>query len=82
MNITHVVVNGKEVWEEIERSGLATFEDVKKITYGARETSCTLRIGFGQGSKFLGWTTNLQSGYGSNANEFINRLGDWLCENK
>ena len=79
-NITHVVVNGISVWNEIKRSGIAEFNDVQKITFGKNNTSATLRIGKSADTVFMGWTTNIQSGHGSNANEFLVRLGNWLKE--
>ena len=81
-NITHVLVNGKQVWDEIKRSGLAEFEDKKTITFSKNETPCTLRIGYGEGTKFLGWTTNIPSSFGSTEKKFHDELCQWLRENK
>jgi hypothetical protein len=80
-NITHVLVNGRQVWDEIERSKLAEFKDVCKLTFGKNKTSCTLRIGDGEGAKFLGWTTNIPSSPGSTDREFHARLCEWLRKN-
>lgn len=81
-NISHVIVNGNAVWNEIKRSKIAEFHDVETITFGKNSTPCTMRIGFGENTKFLGWTTNIQSGRGSNSKEFLDRLGLWLANNK
>lgn len=80
-NITHVIVNGSSVWNEIKRSNLAEFQDVETLTYGKQQKSCTMRIGSGENTKFLGWTANIQSNPGANAKEFTDRLGEWLKSN-
>jgi hypothetical protein len=81
-NISHVIVNGRAVWEEIKRTKTAEFNDVDKIYFGKNLTSATLRMGTSGNIKFLGWTVNIQSSYGANANEFIQRLCEWLTNNK
>ena len=81
-NISHVIVNGRSVWDEIKRTKTAEFNDVDKIYFGKNHTSVTLRTGTSGNTKFLGWTVNIQSGYGANANEFIQRLCEWLANNR
>jgi hypothetical protein len=81
-NITHVIVNGAQVWNEIKRSGLAEFEDKGKITFSKNKTSCTLRVGYGEGTTFLGWTANIPSSFGSTEKKFHDELCQWLRENK
>lgn len=81
-NITHVIVNGAQVWNEIKRSGLAKFEDKGKTTFSKNKTSCTLRVGHGEGTTFIGWTANIPSSPGSTENKFHDELCEWLRENK
>jgi hypothetical protein len=81
-NITHVIVNGKQVWDEIKRSGLAEFEDKGKTTFSKNKTSCTLRVGYGEGTTFLGWTANIPTQHGSTEKKFHDELCEWLRENK
>ncbi len=81
-NITHVIVNGAQVWNEIKRSGLAEFEDKGKTTFSRNNTSCTLRVGYGEGTTFLGWSTNIPSSPGSTEKKFHDELCQWLRENK
>jgi len=79
-HISHVVVNGNSVWQGLKRSNLLNFDDVGVVYFGAKNTSCKLRVGFIGNIQFLGWSSNIQSGYGSNERVFCEHLADWLKE--
>ena len=76
-NVRLVIVNGAQVWDQLAATGLATFDDVARITYGNRQAPATLRAGEGCGVRFLGWTLNVQSSQGVRR-EDRQALGDWL----
>lgn len=79
-SIKTVVVLGRGVWDQIEKTGLADFEDVETITISRGRAKSTLRIGSGCGAKFLGWTSNIQSQPGI-TNEDRVAFGTWLADN-
>ncbi len=82
-NISTVVVNGAEVWNELTKLELVTYDEVKTIYFGknkTKQTPCKLRIGHGCGATFYGWTSNIQSQHGANEEKFNEELGHWLRE--
>jgi hypothetical protein len=76
--ISHVVVNGTSVWNELKRTKFIKFEDVGRLTFSKNDTPCTLRIGSLQGVKFLGWSTNIQNSFGGTEATFLQQLAEWL----
>lgn len=76
--ITHVIVNGRAVWNELTRSEFLKFEEVGTIRYGSRRTPSKLFVGFSGETKFLGWTANLQSGFGARDLTFRRELSEWI----
>lgn len=77
-NIKTVIVLGRTVWEQLAATKLCSFEDVGKIAVCKGKQTSTLRIGEGSGTRFIGWTSNLQSQQGI-TNEDRVALGNWLA---
>jgi hypothetical protein len=75
-NIRLVVLNGRQVLDQVAASGLARLESSGTLRAGT--LSCSLRTGEGQGVRFVGWSTNLQSSRGVTL-EFKSRLARWLA---
>lgn len=76
-NIRLVLLNGREVINQVQRTRVAELAAVDSLTRGA--TSCTLYAGEGAGARFLGWSTNLQGSFGV-SREFKAALSVWLAE--
>jgi hypothetical protein len=72
-----VVLNGREVLKQITSIGLAKLDLTGKLQRNAR-APCSLYSGCGEGARFLGWSTNLQSSFGVSS-EFRNQLARWLA---
>jgi hypothetical protein len=72
-----VVVNGSEVWQQLDATGLATVEDVAELAFGSGSQSTILRVGTGCGVTFVGWTLNVQGSFGVR-NEDKRALANWL----
>ncbi len=75
-NVRIVVLNGREVLDQVTRIGLAKLKARGTINVNGR-LSCSLYSGEGIGVRFLGWSTNLQSSRGV-TREFKDRLAHWL----
>ena len=60
--ITHVLLNGNAVISRVIGSKLADLEEVNILKEG--NLSCRLFVGNRNETKFIGWSTNLQSSYG------------------
>ena len=78
--ISHVIVNGRAVWNELTRSKFLTYDEVGCLTYGSQQTKSKLIVGNAGSTKFIGWTANLQSGFGAKDKEFREKLIEWLKE--
>jgi hypothetical protein len=76
-NLRLVIINGREVIDQVTRVGLAKLEALGTLHVDAR-LRCSLYSGLGEKVRFLGWSTNLQSSFGVNR-EFKNRLARWLA---
>lgn len=77
-NIETIIVVSGEVWKQLEIYGLCKFEDVEVMRAGKKgQIPCTLRIGEGCGSRFVGWTSNVQSQPGITRQD-QDSLGRWL----
>jgi hypothetical protein len=74
-----VVLNGREVLDQVAAVGLARLESSGTLRVGA--LSCSLYSGKGEGVRFIGWSTNLQSSFGVTL-EFRSQLGRWLAATK
>jgi hypothetical protein len=77
-NLRLVVLNGGQVIEQVTRVGLAELKAHGTLPINAR-LHCSLYSGLGEGVRFLGWSTNLQSSRGV-TREFKNCLARWLAE--
>ena len=75
-----VVVNGASVWRVLVESGLAKYEVERIIRFGKNQTKCELRVGDGHGTRFIGWSSNIQSQNGANEKGFTQQLSAWLKE--
>ncbi len=71
-----VVLNGREVLNQVEAVGLARFSFCGTLRVGT--LSCSLYAGEGGGARFIGWSTNLQSTHGVTL-EFRAQLASWLA---
>lgn len=76
-NVRTVLLNGRQVIAQVRAVGLAELSDVGALTLGQRR--CGLVSGSGEGVRFLGWSTNLQSSFGV-TKDFRASLGAWLHE--
>ena len=74
-----VVLNGRQVLEQVAAVGLARLESYRTLRVGT--LSCSLYSGEGEGVKFVGWSTNLQSSRGVTG-EFKSQLERWLAATK
>ncbi|MGH7047409.1 MAG: hypothetical protein ACREE2_13595 [Stellaceae bacterium] len=77
-NLRFVLINGREVLDQVTSVGLARLEGREKLDVN-NHLSCSLYSGCGEDVRFLGWSTNLQSSHGV-TREFKNRLALWLAE--
>ncbi|MDQ3432626.1 MAG: hypothetical protein M3467_10505 [Actinomycetota bacterium] len=77
-NIRLVLLNGKTVLDHVDAVGLVRLEQVDTMHYSAEKTTKLYR-GEAEGVVFLGWSVNIQSGFGANANTFLQQLGRWVA---
>jgi hypothetical protein len=77
-NLRFVLINGREVLDQVMSVGLVKLEPCGKLSLNER-LSCSLYSGVGDGARFLGWSTNLQSSFGV-SREFRDRLARWLAD--
>lgn len=77
-NIRTVVVLGRTGWEQLTATKLCTVEDVGRIQVCNGRMTSTLRVGEGSGTRFIGWTSNLQSQRGITKDD-RDALGNWLA---
>lgn len=73
--ISLVLINGREVIDQVNRTGLAKLE----LQETNLESGCSVYGGRGDGVEFLGWSTNLQSSFGVTLS-FRQSLAQWLAE--
>ncbi len=74
-NIRLVLLNGRSVLDQVQAVGLATLSKEGVLPLG--KTTCTLYVGKGEGIRFLGWSTNLQSSRGV-SRDFTASLAEWI----
>jgi hypothetical protein len=75
-HIRIVLLNGRQVIEQIRSSRLVRLEHCDRIPASAR-VPCSLYCGEFEMVRFVGWSTNLQSSRGV-PRDFRSRLSDWL----
>lgn len=75
-NIRLVLLNGRQVINQVLVLGLADLEEVGRLPLG--KGTCRLYKGTGRGLQWVGWSTNLQSSWGVSG-EFKHELGAWLA---
>jgi hypothetical protein len=61
-NLDLIMVNGREVINKVQITGLADLIEVARIQ--ARHQVCRLYAGSGAGTRWFGWSVNLQSSWG------------------
>jgi hypothetical protein len=76
-NVRRVILNGREVLDQVADVELATLRLVDQIPMG--KTTCSLYLGAGENVQFAGWSTNLQSSRGVSL-AFRNQLAHWLAK--
>lgn len=76
-NLRFVVLNGRQVLDNVVRVGLAKLESCG--TLHNKHLHCSLYSGLGEGVRFLGWSTNLQGNFGV-SNKFKSQLSRWLAD--
>ncbi len=76
-NIRLVLLNGRTVLDQVQAVGLADLIPAGELELG--RTTCSLYAGSGEGVRFVGWSTNLQSSRGV-SNAFKAELAAWLAE--
>ena len=70
-----VLLNGRQVRTHVEAVGLVKLSDCG--TMPMSHTTCSLYAGEGDGVRYVGWSTNLQSSFGV-SNEFKSCLAAWV----
>ncbi|MCI0689929.1 MAG: hypothetical protein L0Y54_22230 [Sporichthyaceae bacterium] len=75
-NIRLVLLNGRTVLDQVRATGLATLTKTGTLPLAA--STCSLYTGIGEGVRFLGWSTNLQSSRGVTG-AFATELAAWLA---
>jgi hypothetical protein len=76
-NVRLVLLNGRQVIDQVQATGLAPLAEVGHLPMG--HTTCRLVHGERDGIVFAGWSTNLQSAWGV-SNAFKSDLAGWLSE--
>jgi hypothetical protein len=76
-NLRLVLLNGRQVIDQVQATGLAPLAEAGHLPMG--HTTCRLVRGERDGIVFAGWSTNLQSGWGV-TNAFKSDLAAWLAE--
>ncbi len=76
-NVRLVLLNGRQILDQVADVGLADLKEVGQLPR-ARDT-CHLYVGAASGTRWVGWSTNLQSGWGVST-AFKDQLGTWLAE--
>jgi hypothetical protein len=77
-NIRLVLLNGRAVMTQVGND-LAKLDKVHELRFG-RANRCELYLGTGLGIRWIGWSTNLQSSWGVDA-DFKQELAEWIAEN-
>lgn len=75
-NVQLVLLNGRQVINEVEGAGLVTLCEVGTILMG--RVGCLLYEGLDQHVRWIGWSTNLQSSFGVSSS-FKQELADWIA---
>lgn len=75
-NVRLVLLNGRQVIDQVRALGLADLEEVGRLPLG--QGTCRLYKGTGGGIRWAGWSTNLQSSRGVSG-AFKEALGAWLA---
>ena len=76
-NVRIVVLNGRQVIDQVCRLGLADLEEAAVLPMST--TTCRLYLGQGSGVRWVGWSTNLQSSRGV-SRAFKEELALWLAD--
>lgn len=76
-NVSLVLLNGREVLDQVAAVGLAHLEERGHLPVGGR--TCRLYAGSGGGIRWVAWSANLQSSWGV-SKAFKQELGAWLAE--
>lgn len=75
-NVRFVLLNGRQVIQQVMATGLADLKEVDQIRRS--RDACRLYSGAGEGTRWVGWSTNLQSSWGVTT-AFKEELGAWLA---
>jgi hypothetical protein len=78
-NIRLVLLNGRQVLKQVAAVGLVDLQEVGTLAYSPTRQTRLYR-GVEAGVQFLGWSANLQSGFGTNSHAFLAELGQWVKE--
>ncbi len=76
-NIRLVLLNGRQVLDQVRSVGLVQLENARTLVYHGDKTT-TLYRGTSAGVRFLGWSVNLQGTPGANSNAFLAELAAWI----
>lgn len=76
-NVRLVLANGRAVIDQLKKIGIVQWEVVDTLPIG--KTTCKLMRGQSDGVSFVGWSTNLQSGFGV-SNAFKAQLADAVSQ--
>lgn len=76
-NLRFVLLNGRQVLNQVLAAGLVSLTEVAKIPRS--QDSCRLYVGESGGVRWVGWSTNLQSSYGVSA-VFTQQLAERIAE--
>ena len=75
-NVRLVLLNGRQVIDQVVAVGLADLDEVGHLPLAGR--ICRLYAGTGDGVRWVAWSTNLQSSWGV-SKAFKQNLGAWLA---
>jgi hypothetical protein len=75
-NVRLVLVNGRQVLNQVVAVGLVELDEVGRLPLGT--SNCALYVGTEGGIRWVGWSTNLQSNFGVST-AFKQQLGAWLA---
>jgi hypothetical protein len=83
-NIELLLLNGRQVYDQVLRTGLFQLEQVGEIRFTAAGKSSTSKLvkGYGpNGGLVLGWTLNIQNMHVSKSEKtrIVDELGDWIA---
>ncbi len=79
-NLRLVLLNGRQVLDQIEATDIASMRFAGEMIYHENCPPAALYLGHAHEACFVGWSANLQSGFGTSSVDFRRRLAGWIKE--